>query len=147
MARRFAVARPIPTLRLRQLLSCHPDAASQDLTGRAAGLRGPQAFLDGVRDEFRGAWVDTVEIGKVERGDVSDHDEIHQHCQACIAFATHGMNRNLAAQILHQPINALADARIFIPMPQEHGRVALQGQVVEAIPGHRFIVAGVGLLR
>ena len=68
-----------------------------------------QAFLDGVRDELRGAWVDAVQLGKVERGEVSDHCEVHQHGERRLAFAAHGMDRNLAAQIVRQPIDALTD--------------------------------------
>ena len=64
-----------------------------------------------------------------------------------LAFAAHGMDRNLAAQIVRQPIDALADPRIFIPMSQQHSRVALQGEVVAAVPGDRLVVARVRLLR
>ena len=46
-----------------------------------------QAFLDSVRDELRGAWVDAVQLGKVERGEVSDHCEVHQHGERRAAFS------------------------------------------------------------
>ena len=52
-------------------------------------------------------------------------DEVHQHGERRLAFAAHGMDRNLAAQILRQPIHALTDPRILKPMPQQHSRVAL----------------------
>ena len=77
-----------------------------------------QTFFDGVRDKPDEARVDAIQIGKVQRGEVADHHEVHQCSEWRVAFAADRMNRKFAAQIVRQPVDALADPGIFIPMAQ-----------------------------
>ena len=104
-----------------------------------------QTFFDGVRDKPDRSRIHAIQIGKVQGGDVADHHEVHQCSEWRAALAADRMDRKFAAQIVRQPVHALADPRIFIPMAQQHRRIVLQGNFVAAIPGDGFVVAGVRL--